>query len=136
MHEEKFVWGYTGQFRKQHDPKMIGPTTMMFFDNLGHYPWSRVAEINPITKKEIWSFQGSINFPFFTETCGSAYRLNNGNTLIIESDNGRAIEITPNKEIVWEFVNPYRAGPENNLIATLCDMVRIPKSYVENWLDI
>ena len=34
-------------------------------------------------------------------------RLPNGNTLITEGSNGRVIEVTPDHEIVWEFISPY-----------------------------
>jgi hypothetical protein len=37
-----------------------------------------------------------------------ADRLPNGNTLIVESDAGRAFEVTAEGEIVWEFLNPDR----------------------------
>ena len=37
---------------------------------------------------------------------GAAQRLPNGNTLITESERGRVFEVTPQKEIVWEFWNP------------------------------
>ena len=36
-------------------------------------------------------------------------RLPNGNTLITEGAPGRFFEVTLNKEIVWEYVNPYMA---------------------------
>ncbi|HJP05426.1 MAG: hypothetical protein QGG67_07840 [Gammaproteobacteria bacterium] len=39
--------------------------------------------------------------------------LPNGNTLITESDRGRLLEVSPAGEIVWEYVNPDRGGPDN-----------------------
>ena len=30
----------------------------------------------------------------------------NGNTLMVESDNGRLVEATRDGRIVWEFINP------------------------------
>jgi hypothetical protein len=35
-------------------------------------------------------------------------RLDNGNTLIVESMAGRAIEVTAKGDTVWEFINPVR----------------------------
>jgi hypothetical protein len=58
-----------------------------------------------------------------------ARRLPNGNTLIVESQAGRAIEVTPDQEIVWEFVHPHRAGPQDELIAQLFDVVRLPPDF-------
>ena len=42
----------------------------------------------------------------YSEYCSSADRLPNGNTLITETIGGRCIEVTPEGEIVWEFLNP------------------------------
>ena len=38
-------------------------------------------------------------------------RLPNGNTLICSGANGTLFEVTPEKEIVWKYVNPVRAVP-------------------------
>ena len=35
-------------------------------------------------------------------------RLPNGNTLITEGSDGRVFEVTPDHEIVWEFISPYK----------------------------
>jgi hypothetical protein len=37
----------------------------------------------------------------------SAQRLPNGNTLITEGASGHLLEVTPEREIVWEYVSPY-----------------------------
>ena len=66
-------------------------------------------------------------------TAGTTKRLPNGNTLITESNNGRAFEVTPAGEIVWEFFNPYRTGENNELIAALYDVVRLDRNRFE-WL--
>ncbi|WP_299125522.1 aryl-sulfate sulfotransferase [uncultured Winogradskyella sp.] len=46
---------------------------------------------------------------FFSAILSSAQRLPNGNTLICEGINGRFFEITPNEDIVWEYVSPVRS---------------------------
>ncbi len=66
---------------------------------------------------------------------GINHRLPNGNTLIVESGNGRTFGVTPQKEIVWEFYNPHRAGENNELIAMLPQMIRIPGGALPNWLS-
>lgn len=82
--------------------------------------YSRVLEINPITLEVVWSyndekreFKGPSPRAFenllFSEYCSSADRLPNGNTMITETIHGRVIEVTPDREIVWEFINP--GGP-------------------------
>lgn len=48
---------------------------------------------------------------FFSPTISSAQRLPNGNTLIDEGSGTRIIEVTPNLEVVWEYVSPYNYIP-------------------------
>jgi hypothetical protein len=45
--------------------------------------------------------------------------------LITESERGRAFEITPAGEVVWEFVSPHRGGRNSELVATLFELVRL-----------
>ena len=49
----------------------------------------------------------------------SETRLANGNTLIVESIAGRVLEVAPNDDIVWEFINPVRGGEHQNRIPTI-----------------
>ena len=44
---------------------------------------------------------------FFSGFISGAQRLPNGNTLICQGADGRFFEVTPEKKIVWEYVNPY-----------------------------
>ena len=44
---------------------------------------------------------------FYSSYISSAQRLPNGNTLITEGSDGRLLEVTPDHEIVWEYINPY-----------------------------
>ena len=39
-------------------------------------------------------------------------RLANGNTLICEGQWGRLFEVTPDSEIVWDYVSPYFNGKD------------------------
>ena len=43
---------------------------------------------------------------FYSQFISGAKRLPHGNTLITEGSNGRLIEVTPDFEIVWEYINP------------------------------
>ena len=65
----------------------------------------------------------------FSKTLGSCQRLPNGNTLITESENGRALEVTRDKRVVWEFYNPHRAGARGELVAVLFEMLRLPPDF-------
>jgi hypothetical protein len=134
MDQEKVVWARKGSFKKQHDPKILENGRMLVFDNRGNAGQSRVLEYEPgDLDAPVWEYRGTNQEPFASFNCGTAERLPNGNTLITESDGGRAFEITPEHEIVWEFYNPHRAGEEGELIATLFEMVRLPPDFPTGW---
>ena len=53
-------------------------------------------------------------------------RLANGNTLIVESNNGRAVEVAASGETVWEFRLPERTvSGDREMVRILPDLVRI-----------
>lgn len=125
------VWAWSGSFRRQHDPKILPSGTMLIFDNRGGRPHSRVLEVDPATRKTVWSYTGTAEAPFHSASCGSAERLRNGNTLIVESDAGRVLEVTSAGLIVWEYRSPHRAGEDNSLVATLFDLARLDPDYFD-----
>lgn len=133
----KFVWTHSGHaeviWRRQHDPKVVAGGRILLFDNLGAGGRSQVEEFDPRALTTTWSYGGEKGARLFSMTSGTSQRLAVGNTLITESDNGRALEVTPDKQIVWEFYNPHRAGDKNQLIATLFEMKRYPHEYF-SWL--
>ena len=88
---------------------MLDNGNILLFDNglhgAGAYAGvSRVLEIDPSNEKIVWEYmQGS---SFYSATRSGAQRLSNGNTLVCSSTTGRLFEVTPEKEIVWEFIDP------------------------------
>lgn len=78
--------------------------------------YSRVLEIDPTTLKIVWQYtpaEAGFLMPtdaerFYSPYISSAQRLPNGNTLITEGSDGRVFEVTPDHEIVWEFISPYK----------------------------
>lgn len=138
IERETVTWALTGMWNFQHQPTLLKNGNLLVFDNNSNNGESRVIEINPLTQKIVWSYKGSEKDKFFSDTCGSNFRLPNGNTLITESDNGRAFEVTPDNKIVWEFINPYRAGTDNELIATLFEVIRMDVDYFsgQDWLSL
>ena len=79
--------------------------------------YSRVLELNPVTMDVVWKygedsayeneyFSINVDQHFYSGYCSGAQRLPNGNTLICECIGGRVFEVTPDKRIVWEFVDP------------------------------
>jgi len=136
MESEMVVWALTGQWNRQHCPTLLGNGHVLVLDNLWHRNMSRVIEVDPFTQAVTWSYEGSPEHPFFTQTFGTEQRLANGNTLINESDAGRAFEVTPDHQIVWEFLNPARAGEKRELIATLFDFQRLDANAARGWLTL
>ena len=133
--EERVVWALRGDFRKQHDPKILSSGRMLLYDNVGRGDQSAILELDPTTWQVAWQFVGSIATPFLSRTLGTAQALPNDNILITESDNGRAFEITRDGDVVWEYRSPYRAGPNAEFVASLPEMIRLPPDYPLDWLE-
>jgi hypothetical protein len=134
MDEGRIVWALSGQWVAQHEPTLLETGNILIFDNQGHRGMSKVIEIQPFTQQIVWAYNGTPENGFFTESSGTVYRLPNGNTLIIESNTGRAFEVTVEGEVVWEYHNPHRAGANKELVATLFDVVRLDPTYTASWL--
>lgn len=125
-----------GQIIGQHHAHMIPPGlpgagNIMIFDNGGSSGYgapgaltasgsgiyarstSRVLEIDPTTLEVVWSYRHA---NFFSTNISGAQRLVNGNTLITEGAPGRLFEVTPDGDIVWEYMNapsPYSRRGSN-----------------------
>lgn len=96
-----WLWG-PGELHHQHCPTSLSNGRFLIFDNGRER--SRVIEVDP-TSNEVIRVYGPTE-GFFSEARGCAQRLDNGNTLITESDTGRAFEVTRAGETVWEYHNP------------------------------
>jgi outer membrane protein assembly factor BamB len=132
----KLVWASTGSWLRQHDAEGLPNGDIMLFDNEGGFEnahgVSRVLEFRPDTQEIVWSYAGTQEHPFESIVRSSESRLPNGNTLIVESDAGRVLEVTRSGQIVWEFVNPARGGKDNERIPIIFWVQRMdPDSYFE-----
>ncbi|HEX9942335.1 MAG TPA: arylsulfotransferase family protein [Thermoanaerobaculia bacterium] len=130
LERQTVAWALTGGWHRQHQPTFLDNGRLLLFDNLGAaWDRSRVLEIDPLTGRTLWQFGGGRDVDLFSKTLGSCQRLPNGNTLITESENGRALEVTRDGRTVWEFYNPHRAGERNELVAALFEVVRLPPDF-------
>ena len=111
------------------------PNNLLLFDNKGNAGRSKVIEFDPLTQTIDWTYGTDDDELLYSAMCGASERLPNGNTLITESFNGRALEVNPAGEIVWQFVSPHRTGAENELVAVLTEMTRLPLSFSIDWAD-
>lgn len=128
------TWEARGVFKRQHDPKLVGGGDLLVFDNGKGGRSSAVRRFRVSDMKETWSYVGNQDHEFWSATLGTAQELPNGNILMTESDGGRAVEVTPQGETVWEFYNPNRAGDDKEFIAAIFEMMRLEPSSVEGWL--
>jgi hypothetical protein len=87
--------------------------------------------MDPRTRRIVWEYRAPDPKAFYTQTRGANQRLANGNTLIAQSDAGRAFEVTPDGTIVWEFLNPNSSeGKRGGMVR----MRRIAPEVVQGWL--
>jgi hypothetical protein len=121
----KIKWRYKDEeMSHQHDAKYTPYGTMTIFDNGVHrrsVEYSRAIEIDPKTKKVIWEYTDNPPFTMFTVMGGCVDRLPNGNTLITETSKGQVFEVTPEKKVVWDYINPFfsvnpRLGGRINMV--------------------
>lgn len=104
--EVVWTWGQ-GDLDEPHDAVVLDTGNILIFDNGPKRNWSRVLELDPLTKEIVWEYRAPTPRDFFSGARGGNQRLPNGNTLITESNKGRAFEVTPNGDIVWEFFVPH-----------------------------
>jgi hypothetical protein len=136
LEEKSVYWGETSLWHMQHQPTLLENGNLLVFDNQGMGEASSVLEFDPSgTREVVWSYRGDEEHPFYSPGVGTCQRLPNGNTLITESMYGRAFEVTSEGEIVWEYYNPYRAGENLELIATLHEAYRYSPDEIEGWLE-
>jgi hypothetical protein len=100
-----WAWG-EGELQWPHHPTMLKDGHILVFDNGVRRRYSRVLELEPVSRTITWQYQAAVPEDFYSHARGSAQRLPNGNTLICESDRGRAFEVTPEGEMVWLWNNP------------------------------
>ncbi|MBK5279092.1 MAG: aryl-sulfate sulfotransferase [Bacteroidia bacterium] len=59
-------------------------------------------------EKPTWTYVAADTISFHSSFISGSHRMKNGNTFINEGARGRFMEVTPDGEIVWEYLNPYR----------------------------
>lgn len=133
-------WYQTGPWLRQHDPDFQPDGNITVLDNnsddtergaiLGG---SRIMSIQPSLpgRPVRVIFGDKPGQAFFTNTQGKHQVLSNGNILIAEYAGGRAFEVTPQGDIVWQFINTY----DEESVAKISGAERYAEDYfqVEDW---
>ena len=110
-----WAWG-PGVIDGQHKPHMLANGNILIFDNGTLRGWSRVIEVAPLTGRIEWEYTAAPKESFLSRYISAAQRLPNGNTLICEGAKSHLFEVTPDGQIVWDFVNPYvKEGTPQNI---------------------
>ncbi len=107
------VWQYSTGLDHQHEASMGRPGgpwggLILVFDNgrdsVNAYRRSTIRAIDPVHAREVWQYSSEY---FFSSVGGTQQELPGGNFLVTSSHGGRAFEITPSGETVWEWTPPY-----------------------------
>ena len=125
---QEVVWRWgPGEVQAQHQPTLLENGHLLIFDNGTRRRWSRVLELDPVTRTIEWEYTADPKDTFFSAIRGGSERLPNGNTLITESDRGRVFEVSPSGDILWEFWNPEMRGTKR---AAIYRMDRLPRQVI------
>lgn len=110
----KIVWAYRGQFFGQHDAEITPDGHLLVFDNLGRrarHDTSRVIEIDTESGQVVRNRMDESRQKLRSRVISGQQQLDDGNMLIIESMQGRVLEVDPAGKVVWSYINPVRAEP-------------------------
>ncbi len=123
--ELKFKFAQT---HGQHNPTWVGENLIQIFDN-GHDA-SRVIEVDISNGEIVWQFNGEPIHQFHSGHISGASRLWTGNTLVCEGTSGRLFEITRNKEVIWEWINPFmNTSAKGNMTTSIYRADRYPLDH-------
>lgn len=126
-----WVWGQ-GELQWPHHPTMLDNGRILVYDNGVDRGYSRVLEVDPVSDSIVWEYAADPPEDFYSRFKGSCQRLSNGNTLICESEQGRCFEVTPDGDIVWEWINPAVKKGER---VQVYRMMRYSPEHIEPLLD-
>jgi hypothetical protein len=118
--DNQLKWTTGGPWENQCCVRSAAGGTILVFDNRGlerRKMGSGIMRIDPGTANVVWLYAGSSYSPLYSQGWSSVQELPNGNVLITETQGGRLIEVTPDKQVVWEWSSPYRAGKDDTYVA-------------------
>jgi hypothetical protein len=123
------VWGWGPRVLDHpHSPVMMPDGQILVFDNGMMRGYSRLVRMDPRTRAITWTYEGSPRDSFFSSERGFIQPLPNGNLQVTLSGKGRALEMTMDGHLVWDFLHPEMQGDERRAIYR---MIRYPASIVD-----
>jgi len=100
-------WSQIGPWHRQHDPDFMPDGTISVLNNNMGLGASQIVVVDPKTGGVRIAFDGATRDNFYTWRRGRHQWLPNGNIMIAETEKGRAIEVDPTGEIVWQYNNVF-----------------------------
>jgi len=78
-----------------------------------------------VSKQVVWRFNGTVPNSFYSMYISGVQRLPNGNTLVCSGAHGHMFEVTPDGDIVWEYINPVgdRINSDDGVYKIMTDRV-------------
>jgi len=132
--KDAIVWCYgPGILDGQHQPTMLDNGNILVFDNGTYRGYSIIREIEPVSGDIVWEYENGQDF--FSPFRSGNQRLPSGNTLICECDAGHLFEVTPDKEIVWDFYSPFVGQGPHHLGKRIHRATRYSTEYVQPLLQ-
>lgn len=110
-HQPSWVWGQSELIR-QHDATLTAGGKVQVFDNRKERDNSRVVIVDPVSSSVVRTIGGPGSegpLRFFSLGRGLAQPLSGGNVMVVASNEGRVLEVTPDDRVVWEFWSPWIA---------------------------
>ena len=108
--EIKWKWG-PEHLSHQHNAQQLPNGNILIFDNGCHRrrgpSFSKIVEVDPETREIVWSYANPTLLAFYSFMVSGCERLPNGNTLVTEGASGRLFEVTPDHEVIWEYISPW-----------------------------
>lgn len=129
--KRRIAWMRMGSWREQHDPDPLPNGHILLFDNNGMKS-SRIIEMNPDDGGIVWTYGARDGTGFHSDVNGEQQRLPGGNVLVTESRSGRVFEVTPKREVVWDYhTREVAKGEQYDYIASILGAHRVPASYLD-----
>jgi hypothetical protein len=127
-------WSQQGPFSMQHGPRLTPEGEIILFNNFLAAKQSSVLTLDPRTRRVVREYTGPKSNPLYSKRSGRVQPLPNGNTLVVETDGGRALEVTEDGEVAWEFRSPYRTSERGDWVAALYSLERVGADKT-SWLE-